>query len=223
VLYQLSYRRARSAYYAFLHGNSHPRQPRSRRAGPTTLLVLVKRLLVPILASLFGAALLGLLIYGVTHQAPSRTLDQALLDGQQPLAPEATTVLPRLTGGGDGSLAAYRGHVVVLNFWASWCPGCQTEAPELERLQRKLQRYRATVLGVTYEDITSDSLEFLHAHDITFPNLVDGSGDFGRTAYGTDQLPESFLINPSGHIAAISRGQVEKPFLERALRLAESA
>jgi cytochrome c biogenesis protein CcmG/thiol:disulfide interchange protein DsbE len=182
----------------------------------------VRRLLGPAIASLLGAALLGLLIYGVTHQGPSRTLDQALADGQQPLAPEAGHALPKLTGGGNSSLASYRGHVVVLNFWASWCPGCQAEASELERLQRALQRHGGTVLGVTYEDITSDSLEFLRQYHITYPNLIDGSGDFGRSAYGTDQLPESFLIDPSGRITAISRHQVEKPFLEQALRLAES-
>ncbi len=188
----------------------------------------VRRLLGPALATLLGAALLGLLLYGVTHQAPSRTLDQALADGQQPLAPDATRALPALTSGGRGpvsdrSLASYRGRVVVLNFWASWCTGCQVEAPELERLQRELQRHGATVLGVTYEDIASDSLEFVRRYHLTFPNLIDGSGDFGRSAYGTDQLPESFLINRSGRITLISRGEVEKPFLERALRLAGSA
>ena len=183
----------------------------------------MRRLLGPAIATLLGAALLGLLVYGVTHQGPSRTLDQALAEGRQPLAPEASHALPALAGGGSSSLASYRGHVVVLNFWASWCTGCQVEAPELERLQRELQRHRGTVLGITYEDITSDSLEFLRRYHLTFPNLVDGSGEFGRSAYGTAQLPESFLIDPSGHVVAISRGEVEPPFLARALRLAESA
>jgi cytochrome c biogenesis protein CcmG, thiol:disulfide interchange protein DsbE len=182
----------------------------------------VRRLLGPAIATLLGAALLGLLIYGVTHQAPSRTLDQALADGEHPPAPHPATTLPKLTGAGSGSLAAYRGHVVVLNFWASWCTGCQVEAPELERLQQQLQRHHATVLGVTYEDIASDSLSFVHQYHITFPNLIDGSGDFGRF-FGTEQLPESFLINPSGRITAITREGVTKPFLESALRLAESA
>jgi len=182
----------------------------------------MRRLLGPTLAVLLGGALLWLLVYGVTHQAPTRTLDQALADGQQPLAPEAAHALPALAGGGSGSLASYRGRVVVLNFWASWCTGCQVEASELERLQRGLQPHRGTVLGVTYEDITSDSLAFLRRYHLTFPNLVDGSGEFGRAGYGTAQLPESFLIDPAGRVVAISRGQIEKPFLERALRLAES-
>ncbi len=187
----------------------------------------MRRLLAPTLATLFGAALLALLVYGVTHQAATRTLDQAVADGRQPLAPEATHALPALTGRGSGptpdqSLASYHGRVVVLNFWASWCPGCEAEAPAVERLQRELQRHHATVLGVTYEDITSDSLAFLRRYHVTFPNLVDGSGEFGRSGYGTAQLPESFLIDPSGRVVAICRGQVEKRFLERALRLSES-
>jgi cytochrome c biogenesis protein CcmG/thiol:disulfide interchange protein DsbE len=182
----------------------------------------VQRRLPTLLASLFGLALLGLLIYGVSHQAPNRTLDQALADGLRPLAPHASQMLPRLTGPGSASLASYRGHVVVLNFWASWCPPCQAEAPAVERLQRQLQRYHATVLGVTDEDITSDSLEFVRHDHLTYPNLRDGSGEFVRL-YGTNQLPESFLLDPSGHITFIERNAIGKAFIERALRLAQSA
>jgi cytochrome c biogenesis protein CcmG, thiol:disulfide interchange protein DsbE len=182
----------------------------------------MKRILLPVLVSLLGAAFLGLLIYGVSNQSPNRTIDQALQEGHQPLAPQAGERLPMLVGHSDSSLAAYRGRVVVLNFWASWCPPCQAEAPAMERLQRQLERHHATVLGVTDEDVASESLKFVREHNLTYPNLRDAGGEFAHL-YGTAELPESFLVNPAGHITAVSRGEIEKPFVEQALRLAQNA
>jgi cytochrome c biogenesis protein CcmG/thiol:disulfide interchange protein DsbE len=181
----------------------------------------VKRLIVPTVASVAGLALLGLLAYGVTHQAPSRTLDEGVSSGHPLPAPEAKRSLPELTGGGSASLASYRGKVVILNFWASWCAPCQHEAPMLETAQRSLLSHDATVLGVTYEDNTSDSLGFAHRYRLTYPNLRDVTGSFGH-AYGTDQIPESFVIDRDGRVVAISRGEVTKPFLERAISVADA-
>jgi cytochrome c biogenesis protein CcmG, thiol:disulfide interchange protein DsbE len=182
----------------------------------------MKRSIVPILASLAGAALLALLVYGVTHQAASRTLDEAVAQKRWPQAPDATVSLPLLGGGGSSSLAAYRGRVVVLNFWASWCEPCEAEAPQLERAQRQLQSFGGTVLGVTYLDASPDSRGFVHRFGLTYPNLRDTDGDFARS-YGTDQLPESFVIDRDGHIVKISRGEVTPAFLQSAVKLAESS
>jgi cytochrome c biogenesis protein CcmG, thiol:disulfide interchange protein DsbE len=183
----------------------------------------VRSRVVPIFVTLAGACLIGLLVYGVTNQAASRTLDEALAHGQHPAAPEATHTMPALSGGavsaGD-SLAAYRGKIVVLNFWASWCVPCQDEAPLLERAQSRLQQHDGTVLGVTYLDASTDSRGFVREHHITYPNLRDTTGEFAH-AYGTDQLPESFVIDRTGDIVAISRGEIDQAFLNKAIGLAE--
>jgi cytochrome c biogenesis protein CcmG/thiol:disulfide interchange protein DsbE len=182
----------------------------------------VRRRAVPILATLVGAGLIGLLIYGVTAQSASRSLDELVARGQHPPAPESGRPLPVLAGHGVRPLAALRGKVVVLNFWASWCAPCQVEAPLLERFQASLLRHRGTVLGVTYLDTTPDSESFVRRYRLSYPNLRDNVGTFAH-AYGTNQLPESFLIDRGGRIVALSRGEIEEPFLKRALKLAESS
>ena len=171
------------------------------------------------LAALCGAGLIALLIYGVTALSPSRTLDDALASGDHPRAPDAGLALPILGGGGLQALSARRGEVVVLNFWASWCPPCEEEAPMLERAQATLERSHATVLGVAYKDTTGDSQAFVRRYRLTYPNLRDSTGAFARS-YGTDKLPETFVIDRTGHVVAISRGEVDTAFLTRAIALA---
>jgi len=182
----------------------------------------VRRRILPILVSVAGACLVGLLIYGVSAQSASRTLDERVAHGERPAAPDAGRSLPVLDGAGTGSLAALRGKVVVLNFWASWCEPCQVEAPLLERAQAQLARHGGTVLGVTYLDASPDSRAFVRQYHLTYPNLRDSTGAFAH-AYGTDQLPETFVIDRQGQVVWISRGEIDQAFLDRALALAQSA
>jgi len=177
---------------------------------------------LPILISLAGALVIGLLVYGISTRSASRSLDTSVHEGRHPTAPDASRSLPVLGGSGVGSLAAQRGKVVLLNFWASWCVPCEAEAPLLQSSQAKLQRDRATVLGVTYLDASPDSEAFVRRYHLTYPNLRDNdNGDFAH-AYGTDQLPESFIVDRQGHIVAISRGEIEQNFVDKAIRLAET-
>ena len=106
---------------------------------------------------LAAALLVGLLAYGVASQA-RRPLDRRRhLQGQRVDAP--VRQLPVLGGQGDSSLADYKGKVVVLNFWASWCKPCTEELPLLEKTQQSLAGKDATVLGANYQDLSDSALE----------------------------------------------------------------
>ncbi len=179
-----------------------------------------RRPYVAIAVGLAGAAFIGLLAYSIATRSPSRTLDEALAAGLHPPPPEAGTELPILGAPGRRSLSSYRGEVVVLNVWASWCEPCHEEAPRLERLQRRLARHDATVLGVTYKDAQADSLAFVARYHLSYPSLRDESGEFAH-AFGTDALPESFVLNRDGLVVALVRGAASEAFLQRAAVLAE--
>ncbi|HEY3971138.1 MAG TPA: TlpA disulfide reductase family protein [Solirubrobacteraceae bacterium] len=182
---------------------------------------MAKRSFMPLLIGVVGAALVGLLVYGVLSQSPKRTLDEAIKQGHHPPAPAESIDMPMLSGSGNRSLASYRGHVVVLNFWASWCTPCQEEAPILERAQHALARHGGTVLGVTFRDSSPDSTGFVRHYGVSYPNLRDTTGEFAQ-AYGTTQIPETFVIDSSGDVVAISRGEIDEAFLNHAIALAES-
>lgn len=89
----------------------------------------------------------------------------------------------------------------------------------LEATQHEFSGHDATVLGVTFNDTSTDSDSFVSSHHLTFPQLRDVTGSYAHS-YGTDQLPESFLIDRHGHVAKIWRGEVTPTFLADAVKLA---
>jgi cytochrome c biogenesis protein CcmG/thiol:disulfide interchange protein DsbE len=157
--------------------------------------------------------LVGLLVYGVLAVGESTTLDDAVRNGERPVAPDRT--LPML-GGGEGSLAEYEGKPLVVNFWASWCGPCEDEAPALERAQKRLAKVGGTVLGVTVNDSTPDSQAFVEEHGLSYPSLRDVDDELGKD-FGRTGVPETFVIDAEGRVAALSRGQVDDDFFRETL------
>jgi cytochrome c biogenesis protein CcmG/thiol:disulfide interchange protein DsbE len=121
--------------------------------------------------------------------------------------------LPRLEGGGAGSLADYRGRWVLVNFWASWCGPCKEEAPALEGFQRQHGGARFTVLGIDSRDLTGDGREFVRRYGLSYPQLRDGDGAAARD-YGTTGVPENFLVDPRGRVQWLLRGPVDEQYLQ---------
>jgi cytochrome c biogenesis protein CcmG/thiol:disulfide interchange protein DsbE len=174
----------------------------------------MRRLVAPIPIAVLCAvvALLALLAYGIAQNEPDRSVDRAVAAGQRDPAPSLE--LPRLSGGGRASLADYRGKVVVLNFWASWCGPCREESPLLQRWQRRIEKQDATVLGVDALDVSSDARDFVREYALTYPMLRDGGGET-RGRFGIAGFPETFVIDRQGRIAAVQRGPVTERFMRQ--------
>lgn len=163
-----------------------------------------------VLVMLGVAGLIALLVYGVASEKSDPSIDRALARGELEPAPELE--LPPLDGGEERSLEDWRGQVVVLNYWASWCEPCRRESPLLERWHRRMLKRGGTVLGVDVLDVTSDAKDFIEEFGLTYPQLRDAEGstqeDFGLVAY-----PETFVIDREGRIVAARRGEVNEEFM----------
>ncbi|MDQ3647797.1 MAG: TlpA family protein disulfide reductase [Actinomycetota bacterium] len=172
----------------------------------------MKRLLSPLpVALLVGLlALLSLLVYGLVAGGAERRAGESSQLGEGSSAP--ALALPLLSGAGRGSLADYRGKVVVLNFWASWCEPCRDESPLLQRWHERISRSGGTVVGVDVLDVTGDAKAFAAKHGLGYPLLRDGDGETLKDFEVAGQ-PWTFVIGRDGRIAAVRRGPVDDAFM----------
>jgi thiol-disulfide isomerase/thioredoxin len=151
-------------------------------------------------------AVIGLLAYGLLSKN-----GDSLAVGDP--APDRSTTLAHLDGSGSGRIADYRGHWVLVNFWASWCQPCRAEAPALESFWRANHAHGLVVLGVDLDDNSPDAQAFASQYHLTYPLLRQGDGDPLKQAYGMTGLPENFLVDPQGSIRLIQRGPVDAAIL----------
>lgn len=132
---------------------------------------------------------------------------KALKDGQ--IAPDFVLKDAR---GADLRLSSYRGKVVLLNFWATWCHGCTTEVPWLTQFQRQYQNQGFTVIGVSMDDNWEPVKTFLAKESVNYPVVV-GNQRMAQP-YGLDAMPMTFLIGRDGKIAATSVGMIDRTACE---------
>jgi peroxiredoxin len=115
---------------------------------------------------------------------------------------EAGRLAPNFTLPGlDGkmvSLSDYKGHVVLVNIWATWCPPCVDEMPSMEKLYRKLKNENFEILAVSIDALGEKVVApFMKKYNLNFPVLMDPDGTI-KTLYQTTGVPESFIINKDG-------------------------
>ncbi len=119
----------------------------------------------------------------------------------------------------DGStltLSELRGQVAVINFWATWCPPCEDEMPDLQTIWTEYQADGVTLVGIAYDDENDAVQEMLSRFGITYPQGMDVSGDISA-AYGITGVPETFIIDRQGNVSEIYIGPVSADDLRGAL------
>jgi peroxiredoxin len=104
------------------------------------------------------------------------------------------------------SLTSWRGHYVLLNFWATWCPPCLEEMPSMQSLHNKYADQKFTVVALSSDKGGAAEVQpFIDKLCVTFPILLDVDGKIAGI-YGARDLPLSFLIDPHGNVIAAAKG-----------------
>lgn len=104
-----------------------------------------------------------------------------------------------LVGGGTVSLASLRGQTVLIDFWATWCPPCLEEVPELNAVSRELQGKDARILAISVDNLTLEALaEWLTERDVKYPVALGDTDLAGM--YGADAFPFHVVLGPDGKV-----------------------
>lgn len=144
---------------------------------------------------------------GVKKQAAAREKTRVVAPAQREPAPgvEGTTL-----EGKSLSLSSYEGEVVLLNFWASWCPPCRDEVSVLQKIQQKTSDQGVAIVGVDMMDSKANAKAFARTHDIDYPSIYDQPGAVALQFRGTmppQAVPTTIIIDRQGRIAGRILGE----------------
>jgi cytochrome c biogenesis protein CcmG, thiol:disulfide interchange protein DsbE len=164
------------------------------------------------------AALLGLLVWKVV-QNDRTNVASSYTKGHKTKPVDFD--LKRLGAPGSLKLSSLKGKVVVVNFWASWCEPCKSEAP---RFQAAHQKYgdRVAFVGVDTADYSADAGRFLDRYGVTYPNVRDPDRSvLGK--YGGLPIPRTFVISPRWQVTGYIFGEARSEDLNSAIQKALAA
>lgn len=149
------------------------------------------------------------LIIGILAVAIVLGIQLSQQNQTQPTSGPAPDFYLELFDGSDFQLSDYRGQVVLVNFWGSWCGPCRVEAPELQALYSDYKDEGFTIIGVNWLESSREKAEdFIEEFGITYPNGED-IGEIVANKYHIQGAPENFLIDKDGNVHQFVYGIVE--------------
>lgn len=159
----------------------------------------MKKILLSVLVSLLS-------IVGFTESIQDKLLSLSISVAKERI--ESTDFELVDTNGRSRKLSSYRGKVVFLNFWATWCGPCRYEMPSMQRLYDELRNDGLEIIAVNLQENKRQVRQFLDQYGLTFTVLLDSSGKVGAI-YGARSIPITYLIDREGFIFARTIGARE--------------
>jgi cytochrome c biogenesis protein CcmG/thiol:disulfide interchange protein DsbE len=147
-------------------------------------------------AAVVVLALLALLVWDVSHSGRGGVA--AKVDKGTTVSAPSTT-LPFFLQKGTFDLASYRGKVVVLNFWASWCVDCKLEAKTLREAAAKWGGKNVVFIGVDGSDLSGSARRYMKRYGVNYDVVRDTDGD-AQSAWGVTGFPETFFVDRQGRV-----------------------
>jgi cytochrome c biogenesis protein CcmG, thiol:disulfide interchange protein DsbE len=187
---------------------------------------MTQRRLLTLTATLILASFLSLLAYGLLSAGGSGTLARDIAEGKRPPTPRIDLALlypprrdwqPRdrhMLADSRIQTRELRNTPTLINIWASWCVPCRQEAAVLEQAAAGHRHVR--FIGINVRDANAEAIGFLHRYQTTYPNLDDPNDQAWR-AFQLTGVPESFLIDASGHVVFHENGPFTDSSIEHAL------
>jgi thiol-disulfide isomerase/thioredoxin len=180
-----------------------------------------RRTVVTTAAAVFVLLVAALVVTVFTHGNSSSASDGNMVAypaGQRPAAPEFTA--SSLTGK-PINFSSYRGKIVVLNVWGSWCPPCRGESQTLKYLDQEYGPQGVAFLGDDIQDTPANALDFLKGEGIAYPSVNDANGAVEQRlalAVPINGTPTTLVIDKTGHVAGMIDGPVTWPDMTTLLR-----
>jgi peroxiredoxin len=167
----------------------------------------------PLLLLGCGSILIGIAVYLVL-QTPLPKADELSAIPAKVNFPAPELTLTDIQGV-SRSLDEYRGQVVLVNLWATWCPPCRQEMPTLQAFYDKYKQRGFVILAINDGDPTADVLKFVREYRLTFPVWLDPTYTATEKAFNAPNLPASFVIDRNGTIQLTWVGAINSNMLEK--------